>query len=310
VQGIGSIDADKIISGTTVQGVVGDKYLVDAITVTSGGERYIPAGIHRDKTTAQLKYSQIDTIDPTSTTGYRMRSIITKDQYGLEGTGGAGTYNPSVTLLTVRPNTECGTSAALVTVEDKIADCAAKNSTTSTTWDGTTNGNSSEGIWKLVLRTTDAKEVWQDMRTRLLWSDNLGIANWCRAVGSNDPDDPNGRCNNDSWQPVANPHSWCEEISGFITPANTAKGGLDLSSTPSVKWRLPTAADYHIAAANGIHLVLPNMYNTTNNCFWTASTMAGGDENRAFEFYSPNAQLWSYHVRANTIGVRCVGAVF
>jgi hypothetical protein len=71
--------------------------------------------------------------------------------------------------------------------------------------------------------------------------------------------------------------SWCAEVAGLTTPTgvtqgstdeyDSAKGGMRWSTTPAVKWRLPSRRDFEIAEHNGIRHVLPNI----GGFFWSAS---------------------------------------
>lgn len=222
----------------------------------------------RDKTAGQLGLkAELALGSAALPSGYRYVPDIMKDDDGLGG---------SVTLGT-RPSVVCGTTQK--TVELRVADCALANSDMAT-WDGASNGHAGEGQWKLVTYN-GTHEVWRDERTKLIWSDNLGTTNWCRASGSSGGGpfgqvDPNNICDNIANQPVqAVPESWCTEHSAFNTPAtyDSAKGGMRLaatSSSPSVIWRLPTRADFFQAEVDGFRFPLPNM----NVSFWTATTLS------------------------------------
>lgn len=81
-----------------------------------------------------------------------------------------------------RSSVDCGTTEA--TIAGRIAACATANPATST-WDGSTQCNRGQGVWKLVVRNGANKEVWQDQRTGLLWSSVVSTSvNWCQASGN------------------------------------------------------------------------------------------------------------------------------
>lgn len=101
----------------------------------------------------------------------------------------------------LRPQVACGSSGS--TLAAKIADCATKNGSRAT-WDGAVKGTMGQGLWKLVFasgqatpgvcsgtaNSTDCYEVWQDLRTGLVWSSSTvryaastGI-NFCLASGN------------------------------------------------------------------------------------------------------------------------------
>lgn len=106
--------------------------------------------------------------------GYNYRDIpdFSKDDDGFIGT--SCKYAP-------RPTNDCGTTQNTIT--GRIADCAITNPTTAI-WNGATQCNGGEGLWKLVTRNGANKEVWQDQRTGLLWSSIVGSSNWCQASGN------------------------------------------------------------------------------------------------------------------------------
>jgi hypothetical protein len=157
--------------------------------------------------------------------------------------------------------------------------------------------------------------------------------NWCKASGSNNitnnptaqPDqynDPlNGMqtynyCDNASYQnvgtgPAVKAVSACFEDGGnFFTNVdpsidNAGKAGLNLASTPSVAWRLPTVYDQQQANINGIRNVLQEMGPNTWNYEWSASVYSDG---RYYAWiFSPNSGNFYYTGRGNYNGVRCVG---
>lgn len=261
---------------------------------------FMASQMHRDRATPQNSLAQelaLGTAAVQST--YRQVPDITKDDDGFLG--------GSVTFA-LRPATPCGTNQS--NVEARIAHCAAQNPTSST-WDGTTNGNAGQGVWKLVTYNS-THEVWRDERTKLLWSDNLGTTNWCRASGSSGGGpygqaDPNAICTNVANQDQVTPESWCTEDPGLNTPGayDSMKGGMRFAATgtsPSVVWRLPTKWDFHQAEADGIRFPLPNMMNV----FWSAS-VSSLIRNQAWYF---NGATGEFRLQIRNTGgyyVRCIG---
>lgn len=113
--------------------------------------------------------------DLPTTGGYNYRDVpdMNQDDEGYYGT--TCKYAP-------RPSVNCGTSQATIAL--RIADCQAQNPTRNS-WNGATQCNGGQGLWRLVARSGANKEVWQDQRTGLLWSSIVNTAiNWCRATGN------------------------------------------------------------------------------------------------------------------------------
>ncbi len=256
--------------------------------------------MHRDRATPQNTLAQelaLGTAAVQST--YRQVPSITKDDDGNLG--------GSVTLA-LRPVTPCGTNQS--TVAARIAHCASQNPTRST-WDGPTNGNAGQGVWKLVTYNA-THEVWRDERTTLLWSDNLGTTNWCRASGSSGGGpygqvDPSNYCDNVANQNQVTPESWCTEDPGLNTPGtyDSMKGGMRFAATggsPSVVWRLPTVYDYQMANIDGFRFPLPNM----GFDFWSASVLSN-NRGRGWYFEGNGASFDSDGRNVGGYSVRCVG---
>lgn len=238
----------------------------------------------------------------------RLRPLVNKDHDGMNETSGSrsglaavGDPDNTVAFADTSAITTCGNTQT--TVAARIADC-------NFSWDGTTLGNAGQGKWHLVTKV-NSKQVWQDERTGLLWSDNLGNANWCQGAGNtenlNSIDCTAGAGSN--LQP-ATPVSMCAEDTGFNSDGyDDAKGGMRLAASgtsPSIKWRLPTREDLMLAYVNGGPYAAPFFRDT--NGYWTASV------------YSLNrAQAWGISANANgrvlinaatrsaSYAVRCVG---
>jgi hypothetical protein len=241
-------------------------------------------------------------------------------------------------------------------IADRITHCSNVNGT-SATWNGSSNGNSGEGVWKLVTRNTPQGtcngtvnhcrpvEVWQDQRTGVLWSSLVAGSsatttgggassdNWCRADGNDQwtsspsgtpwpTSDPVGTCYDNVHQSQAAPTSYCLEKATYgptLSPAlgtenwttgvyDLAKGGMGAvatTSSPAVRWRLPTIHDYEIAEADGIRHVMPDMGAMSPGYEWSASVYSVSRAS-AWMFYG-SLGLVDTIARANTEAVRCSG---
>jgi hypothetical protein len=268
---------------------------------------FMASALHRDQTTAQItlkaELAQGVTALPA---GYRKFPRIGNDILPTAGDDD-GYIGGSVTYA-LRPATSCGTNQS--TVADRIAHCASQNPTRST-WDGSVSGNSGQGVWKLVTYN-GAHEVWRDERTGLLWSDNLGTTNWCRASGASGGGpfgqvDQYNYCDNVTYQNQVTPESWCTEDPGVSTPGtyDSMKGGMRSAATatsPSVVWRLPTKWDYNQAETDGIRFPLPNMsFN-----FWSASVYTLFRIS-AWNFYGALGSFGTASRNGAGTSVRCVG---
>lgn len=268
---------------------------------THGFADFTASNLHRDKTSAQRTLKEELAFGAeTLPSGYRKVPDINKDDDA--GFGAAVTFGS-------RPSVVCGTTQA--SVDARVTDCAAANGATAT-WDGAAKGNAGQSQWKLVTYN-GTHEVWRDERTGFIWSDRLGLANWCLATGSSGGGpygqvDPMGYCDNVAYQPVqSTPESWCTEDTGFNTPStyDSMKGGMRLLATatsPGVVWRLPTKWDLHQAEIDGIRFPLPNM----SHFFWSASVVSN-DRNLAWHFTGDVGYFLDVGRDSVAMSVRCVG---
>jgi len=186
----------------------------------------------------------------------------------------------------LRPTTACGATGTIV---QRIADCNSKNELLSTAL-AKAYGNGGEGNWKLVVKTISGNagsEVWLDMRTQMIWSDNLDTANWCKASGNLE------NISNVDCMDQGQNESWCNDDQ-FNQDAKGLLGDL-------VGWRLPTREDFLQADINGIRHVVKN----NNFSFWTATSDSQNLEH-----------AWTYHMRLGTLesaardhakNIRCIG---
>lgn len=329
--------SSDICAGVSIVGVIGT-------APCSGGQTVVLySNAFRDKATTPLSWSaEVNTgtcSDGTSTTRYKCESLGEKWTPSALPTGyrnvpqwskdDDGYFTPGITsgefTLAGRPTVNCGVTQDRIL--DRIADCATKNSSTST-WDGTNKGNGGFGVWKLVTRilvSTASKEVWQDQRTGLLWSSVVGSMNmnYCKASGAAWTGDT--YCAPGSAYQTASPVSVCAEDTG-LSPAvtgenwstgiyNEAKGKMGKigsSSSPSVIWRLPTINDFSQANINGIRFVMPDMiYSGGGGAEWSATlsvtqTAPTVLKNYAYRFTGSNG-LISSTARTSSAPVRCVG---
>ncbi len=174
--------AANIKSGITIFGVNGSlsfSHLTASSALRDPGIKVIPNLTDLATTSAQLTLNNENTLyagaDLPTTGGYNYRDIpdMNQDDEGYYGTN---------CKYGSRPSVDCGTSQATIAL--RIADCQTANPTRNS-WNGATQCNGGQGLWRLVARSGANKEVWQDQRTGLLWSSIVNTAiNWCRATGN------------------------------------------------------------------------------------------------------------------------------
>ena len=174
--------AGNIKTGITLFGVNGTlsfSHLTASSALRDPGVKVIPNLTDLATTSAQLTLNNENTLyagaDLPTTGGYNYRDVpsMAVDDEGYYGTNCK--YAP-------RPSSNCGTSQATIAL--RIADCQTANPSTNS-WNGATQCNGGQGLWRLVVRSGANKEVWQDQRTGLLWSSIVNTAiNWCRATGN------------------------------------------------------------------------------------------------------------------------------
>ena len=174
--------AGNIRTGITLFGVNGTlsfSHLTASSALRDPGVKVIPNLTDLATTSAQLTLNNENTLyagaDLPTTGGYNYRDVpsMAVDDEGYYGTNCK--YAP-------RPSSNCGTSQATLAL--RIADCQTANPSSSS-WNGSTQCNGGQGLWRLVARSAANEEVWQDQRTGLLWSSIVNTAiNWCRATGN------------------------------------------------------------------------------------------------------------------------------
>lgn len=324
-----AVDATKVCSGTVIAGVTGTAncsgsggtsvsvaeglYVMAsrkdiASFVWTAGSNDILKLISgdRDRTgevfTLQALFDESDMLASFKSKYQLMPNPITdtdgrcgNDEPGFCGTGGAEGISKKHYLERIvgRPNQVCGTGVN-ASINDRIEDCVDKNEARAF-YNGAQYGQDGEGDWKLVTRLSTGEEVWQDQRTKLLWSDRTASDyNWYQASGysketatsqaetdyDSEPDSGTD-CNGSACQP-AQPISVCAEVSGgelidqsgtqpnyLANPENAFKGNLVASN--GVIWKLPSRNDFLQAEVNGMRKVLPNM----DYGFWSSSSVSG-----------------------------------
>ncbi|OFZ51350.1 MAG: hypothetical protein A2428_06835 [Bdellovibrionales bacterium RIFOXYC1_FULL_54_43] len=261
---------------------------VGACAAPTGVETILGSNIGRDKTTTQRTISQEYSYFDSD--GYRARPVVAKDDDGS---------NAVNVTFAVRPSVNCGTTQA--TIAEKISDCATQNGANAS-WNGATKANGGQGPWRLVTRG-GGYEVWRDERTKLLWSDALAYTSWCRSAGN--IENAGGiDCAPGGFSQPATPESWCAESAGFVTPAtyDSRKGNMGVGTTPSVKWRLPSRADWMQAEVNGLRFVLPSMGTS-----WWTTTIQAVSRNNAWYFDGTNGFFGNAARNATYNMARCVG---
>lgn len=251
------------------------------------------------------------------------------DECGTDGADGISKKH-YLERIVGRPNQECGTGVN-ASINDRIEDCVDKNGARAF-YNGLQYGQDGEGDWKLVTRLSSGEEVWQDQRTKLLWSDKAASDyNWYQASGYSKvtatsqaetyyDSAPNSGTNcydnmgiSAPCQP-AQPISVCAEVNGGelidqsgtqtnyqANPENAFKGNLVASN--GVIWKLPSRNDFLQAEVNGMRKVLPNM----DYDFWSSSSTSFDRANAWF--FSGNELGVYYYSRALGFSVRCVGLV-
>lgn len=192
-----------------------------------------------------------------------------------------------------RPAINCGAGDGFPGIDARITDCFQKNGSKAL-WEGHRYGAAGESTWKLVSRN-NAKEIWFDMRTGLVWSylmtneDNSNAFNWCMASGNteNNSSDVAVDCND-----IGSAESLCaneilEEVGS------------------QVKWRLPTRNDYLQADINGIRSIVEKEGEAG---LWTATLRARSQGRSEAWIYNTQEGLLSAASLSTLHSVRCIGA--
>jgi hypothetical protein len=249
-----------------------------------GDANLISSHMHRLRATApiptylqEIEFTLSNTLPP----GLRTIPLMEIDDEGTHGMN-------VMTMRDSRPSTTCGIGENFKGIDARINDCRLKNND-SALWNGYLSGASGEGSWKLVALTTRGKEIWQDVRTGMVWSDNEATGNWCMASGNNQEAslDISTDC-----KTLGETKNLCSEISTDGIGTN-------------IRWRLPTRNDFLQADLNGLRFV---MSHGDEFGFWTA-TMQSGIPGRTHAWvYYPGQGTLEAQALTSVRGVRCVGA--
>jgi hypothetical protein len=238
--------------------------------------------MHRDRGVAPLTHAEeiLQTLNNKLPAAYRLIPDMEKDDEGRDGS----------TIISQsrigRPQVNCGSGLAFAGIQERIQDCLSKNPGKSL-WDGSSFASSGEGQWQLV-SLNQSVEIWQDVRTGLVWSEILSAGNWCQAAGNDQQ--PNDLVS-------VNCHLLMEGKS--ICTDYTADGMGDIS------WRLPTRNDYLQADINGARFVLKK---NSSTALWTATLQSSSAGRRHAWAYYPGQGTLAAHELSASKQVRCVGA--
>jgi hypothetical protein len=242
--------------------------------------------VHRSRNTPVLTSLEeiAQTLTGTLPASYRRIPDITVDD--------EGTANGNVITVSFigRPNATCGLIAA-PGIDGKIKNCNSVLNIRSN-WNGSVNGASGEGPWKLVannqISPLESSEIWLDTRTGLVWSDVVAAGNWCQASGNKQTQ---------AQTQVEDGIDCAVERSGESFCANYTMLNSD------IKWRLPTRNDFLQADINGLRLVLKKKSST----FWTSTLVSGiATRDQAWLYNDLKGTLSSDNMR-NNHQIRCVG---
>ncbi len=152
---------------------------------------------------------------------------------------------------TVEAKTPCGLNGP---IPDRIRDCSEQES-------------SIKGVFNLVTRTKEFKEIYKDTKSGLLWGDRL-------ETGMN-----------------------------HFKAMEACKADLDeVGQINEVSWRLPSKEEYEEANKNEVRAALPNM----DYWFWT-STLNASNPNHAWFYNGLDGVLSNYNRSYGNDSVRCIG---
>lgn len=248
-------------------------------TPQSTADVLVSSQIHRLRGFDVLSYSQeIDlTVTNALPAAYKTVPDMLLDDEGRDGKN-------VITMAGMRPGVACGTGETFSGITARINDCSTKNGK-SALWSGALYGAAGESTWKLVALTASGKELWQDLRTSMVWTDVLATGNWCKASGNKQTTGVN--C------------SIVGEDASVCAGANVEGIGTN------VRWRLPTRGDYLQADLDGIRFVMKSGSTTGS---WTATLQAANTD---------RLTAWVYHFNDGTLSaqelttdrhVRCIGS--
>ncbi len=271
-------------SGSNRRGGVADKITPGATATDNAG---VLSYVHRTRGNPVLTVAEEinNTLKNEYTAAYRFVPLMGKDD--------EGSYLNTRSVQTLgRPATDCGISSSFSNIDERIADCAAKNSSQAT-WTGSEYGASGESTWRLVSRDSSTTEVWFDSHTGLVWSDVIAKDNWCKASGNEEP--------LTGTQAI----DCLAEGTGASLCINLNLAGYG----GNVKWRLPTRNDYLQADLDGLRF-LRKTANDEIDSYWTA-TMASDPKGTVSRtkawLYSPAQGTLKSDTLTVAHEIRCIG---
>jgi hypothetical protein len=187
-----------------------------------------------------------------------------------------------------RPTVLCGNLESFSGTKARIADCKLKNPATYL-WNGEENGASGEGQWILVSVIGVGKEIWQDLKTGMVWSEERGAVNWCKGSGN-------------TQVTIDGVSVDCVDL-GKDESSCTKKTYEGLND--DIRWRLPTRNDFLQADLDGLRLIY-NSKSMANKSYWTA-TLDSKSKTRAWTYSLPQGILGAQEI-SSVHYIRCIGA--
>jgi hypothetical protein len=266
---------NDVVSGKVAYSASGER-LIGSLSLS----RMLSSGALRSKTSDLSKIStQLDDASGNLSDIYLAGPTLLND---------SSADSSSVDVADVSSLVACGHPSvpASPSIEDRIEDCKIKNTATAIVWNGKIRAKSTEGLWTLVVRTADGKNLWRDDTSGLLWSDDLGVTNnWCKAAGNSES---SSACASGGSLQAATPESFCSELTGFDTPPELANAKGNLSGSEGIQWRLPTKSEWLQAELNGVRWVIdaidPLSYSTRT--YWSSTIFGLAHTGTAWTFNS------------------------
>jgi hypothetical protein len=221
----------------------------------------LPSLMYRDHQEKQLSYFAIKNAMIKKTLSDRFHSKTPDSQ---------NDHDQRITLASTTFK-DCGHLDTYKTIASKIANCEKVNNL-SYFWNGDKNGISGEGYWRLIQSEGTKVRFWQDDRTKLIWSHNIGTATWNLASGQE------------------------ENLNACLA--------LNTFSQDQISWRLPNRNEFLQADINGARFVLDQ---TRVSGYWTAS-IGTESANQAWMIVQNTGVLALTNINSKH-NVRCIGIV-
>lgn len=239
----------------------------------------IVSGMAREKGAPQIKYLAEAT---ASATLYRSIPDMSLD---LESTVAISRGSLG------RPNVVCGVDATFNSISARIADCLEKNKTLAS-WNAQSFGTSAEADWSLVAYTNAGKEVWQDQKTKAIWSPILGKGNWCQASGNQQ-------------SPMGSITVNCATSIPANESANFCQNPIE-ELNDAIHWRLPTRVDYLLADVDGVRNVL-TVRDLDESGLWTATLDSTSTDRSKAWIYGQKQGTITSDALLSSHQIRCIG---